>query len=69
MKLIVRGGSQEGRYNNSMKETIKITLELPISSVRLIERLAECDIKQLLELEMSECNVDCFAEKMDYDNW
>jgi hypothetical protein len=50
-------------------ETIKITLELPASSIQKIEQAADCSIKCLLQTEMSEQNVDAFVERMGWDNW
>ena len=69
MKLTARSGNQESQYNNSMEDTIKITLELPVWSVRVLEQAAECSIKQLLEAELGVNSIDCFIEKMDYNNW
>ena len=51
-----------------MKETTKITLELDAAVVEMIEKLAECNIKQLLETELSKRNVEAFVERMGYDN-
>lgn len=46
---------------------IKIELELDAKAVRKIEKLAEQDIKTLLEDEIN--NVDAFIDTMGYDNW
>lgn len=52
-----------------MNETTKITLELSVASVELIEKLTECSIKQLLQTELSQQNVEAFVERMSYNNY
>lgn len=46
---------------------VKVVLELNAAAVKKIERLAEQDIKSLLEDEIN--NVDAFIDTMGYDNW
>jgi hypothetical protein len=47
---------------------IKVTLELNQEMVEKIEELADCSIKDLLELEINESG-DAFIEMMGYDNY
>lgn len=61
--------NKEIPYNIGVKETTKITLELDVAVVEMIEKLAECNIKQLLETELSKRNVEAFVERMGYDNY
>jgi hypothetical protein len=51
-----------------MKEIIKITLELNAGAVQRIEDLTDCNIKQLLEMEINK-TTDAFIERMGYDNY
>ena len=48
---------------------ITFILELDATVVEKIERLTECDIKQLLQAELSKRNVDAFIERMGYNNF
>ena len=50
-----------------MNKKIKVVLELDAKAVKKIEKLAEADIKSLLEDEIN--NVDAFIDVMGYDNW
>ena len=47
---------------------MKVTLELNEEAVKMIEALAECDIKLLLETEINK-NAEEFIELMGYDNY
>lgn len=47
---------------------VQITLELNEKSVKMIERLAEEKLKDLLEKEINE-TPEVFIEKMGYDNF
>lgn len=48
--------------------SVIVKLQLSLDSVRKIERVAEADIKSLLEDEINN-NPDAFIEMMGYDNW
>lgn len=52
-----------------MNDTVKIELELSRSAVERIERLAEADIRSILEDEINTGNGETFIEMMGYDNW
>lgn len=51
-----------------MNKTIKIELELNEKAVKMIERLAEEKLKNLLEKEINE-SPEAFIELMGYDNF
>lgn len=53
-----------------MKQTkkVQITLELNERSIKMIEKMSEEKIKELLEKEINE-NPESFIETMGYDNF
>lgn len=53
---------------NLAPSRVRVMLELNLDAVRHIEKLAEEDIKPLLEREINE-NTEAFIEMMGYDNW
>jgi len=65
------------KFNDVIKEvlgedmsngSIIVKLQLSLDSVRKIERVAEADIKSLLEDEINN-NPDAFIEMMGFDNY
>jgi hypothetical protein len=53
---------------NAMTKKVTVTLELSVAAVKKIERLAEQNIKELLENEINN-STDTFIEMMGYDNY
>ena len=53
---------------NAMTKKVPVTLELSVAAVEKIERLAEQNIKELLENEINN-STDTFIEMMGYDNY
>lgn len=53
---------------NAMTKKVPVTLELSVAAVKKIERLAEQNIKELLENEINN-STDTFIEMMGYDNY
>jgi len=66
IKLLIEAyGNMERKPTPS---TVTVQLVLNAKMVKKIEKLAESDIKSLLEKEINE-NGEVFIEAMGYDNW